>query len=62
MGGMDTVGIAVGDAIMQRVSHELQNEIGADRASRLVSNVPVDVGDAGTPWWNPQVFHTNYVN
>lgn len=50
IGGLDTVGIAIGDAIEKRVRSEVAMVLGAKRADELVS-IPFDINDTNNPWW-----------
>ncbi len=56
MGGLDTVGIEVGDAIEKRVRSELAISLGPNRADQL-TRCPIDVNDADQVWWTPMSSH-----
>jgi broad specificity phosphatase PhoE len=56
IGGLDTVGIATGEAIETRLRNELAAIVGSEEADRLVS-YPIDVNDANQPWWTPLADH-----
>ena len=51
IGGLDTVGIECGSAIMRRVKVETQLSIGVARAHEITDDVAVKVNDADQPWW-----------
>ena len=51
-GGLDSVGAAVGPAILDRARAELAAAVGPAEAERLAA-VGVDVGDCARPWWAP---------
>jgi broad specificity phosphatase PhoE len=56
IGGLDTVGIATGEAIELRLRNELAAIIGREEADRLVS-FPIEINDANQPWWTPLADH-----
>lgn len=56
IGGLDTVGVAYGEAIESRLRSELAMILGAEEADRLVT-FPIDFNDANLPWWTPLADH-----
>eukprot|EP01033_Poteriospumella_lacustris_P001364 gene1364-995_t len=56
IGGLDTVGVAYGEAIESRLRNELAMILGAEEADRLVT-FPIDFNDANLPWWTPLADH-----
>jgi hypothetical protein len=52
MGGMDTIGVACGPQIRERVYGELESLVGRQRADQLVVD-QLHYSDASTPWWTP---------
>lgn len=52
MGGMDTIGVACGDQIRERVLGEFESLVGKQRAEELVID-DLHYNDASTPWWTP---------
>lgn len=56
IGGLDTVGVACGEAIESRLRSELAMILGAEEADRLVT-FPIDFNDANLPWWTPLADH-----
>ena len=50
-GGLDTVGVAFGDAIVPRVLASTRAEHSAALADE-VARIRVDVGDCRVPWWS----------
>jgi hypothetical protein len=56
MGGLDTVGIEVGEAITKRVRAELTAYVGPARTEQLTHR-PIHVNDADQVWWTPMSSH-----
>lgn len=58
IGGLDTVGVEVGDGIMKRVRSELSAVRGRERAAEL-SECGIHINDADQPWWTPMTAYDN---
>jgi hypothetical protein len=56
LGGLDTMGIEVGEGVERRVRAELSAILGARRADELLS-CPLDVNDSDQMWWTPMSSH-----
>eukprot|EP00428_Durinskia_dybowskii_P076483 CAMPEP_0170355624 /NCGR_PEP_ID=MMETSP0117_2-20130122/741_1 /TAXON_ID=400756 /ORGANISM="Durinskia baltica, Strain CSIRO CS-38" /LENGTH=1335 /DNA_ID=CAMNT_0010609673 /DNA_START=108 /DNA_END=4115 /DNA_ORIENTATION=- len=51
IGGLDTVGIECGAAIIKRVKAELIHSLGAAKAEALMEGVEIDTTSVEQPWW-----------
>jgi broad specificity phosphatase PhoE len=53
LGGVDSVGIEVGEGILRRTRQELGEILGPERAEALTAAGRVDVNDCEQQWWTP---------
>lgn len=56
MGGLDTVGVAIGENIELRLRTELASMIGREKTDAAIS-FPIDFNDTLQPWWTPLADH-----
>ena len=61
VGGLDSVGVACGSSIADRVASELEAKLGKERAEQLMIN-SIHVNDAANPWWTNTTSFDNRVD